>query len=160
MDRPVTCKGACHKAFFERCPKWVCHRSYKSCPASEDLTPFIGVIIIDWNQWRLFVGDKADAYITNCPFAFHILDALWVISHLYPCLVSVGIESNQFAACGANHTSCKVKIGNILPLVHCWTTTLPGPCIETCCPLATVAYLVWVPRWRKLLQTILFFQWT
>ena len=21
VDRPVTCKGACHKAFFKRCPK-------------------------------------------------------------------------------------------------------------------------------------------
>ena len=25
MGRPVTCKSVCCKAFFERCPKQVCH---------------------------------------------------------------------------------------------------------------------------------------
>ena len=47
VGRPVTCKGVCCKAFFERCPKQVCHRLYESYLASEDRTPFIGVIIRD-----------------------------------------------------------------------------------------------------------------
>ena len=47
VGRPMMCKGACCKAFSEKCPKQVCHRSYESCLASEDRTPFIGVIIVD-----------------------------------------------------------------------------------------------------------------